>query len=122
MERIQDLGSVILKNLLRILLSASQIRSQGSKSTNPIHILRTSVAHPRHSFNVEPESGSNFYMNNTRKVGKGQKTYLRRDKRLFLKIENKVYLLILFNFHAPGSGSAFPIRIMIRDSQINADP
>jgi hypothetical protein len=26
------------------------------------------------------------------------------------------------NFHAPGSGSAFPIRIRIQDSQMNKDP
>ncbi len=31
-------------------------------------------------------------------------------------------LTILLDFQAPGSGSAFPIRIRIRDSQINADP
>jgi hypothetical protein len=28
----------------------------------------------------------------------------------------------LVNFNVPGSGSAFPIRIWIQDSQINADP
>jgi hypothetical protein len=34
------------------------------------------------------------------------------------------YLLILVNFHAPGSGSGSPfsIPIGIQDSQINADP
>jgi hypothetical protein len=33
-------------------------------------------------------------------------------------------MLILVNFDAPGSGSgsAFPIRIRIKDNQINADP
>jgi hypothetical protein len=36
---------------------------------------------------------------------------------------NQVYLLILVNFHAPGSESECdsPIRIRIQDSQINAD-
>jgi hypothetical protein len=28
----------------------------------------------------------------------------------------------MINFHAPGSGSAFPIRIRIQDSQMNAEP
>jgi hypothetical protein len=42
-----------------------------------------------------------------------------------LKAGNQVYmlnLLILVNFHAPKSGSAFSIRIRTQDSQINADP
>ncbi len=30
-------------------------------------------------------------------------------------------LLILVSFHASGSGSAFPIRIRIQDSQVSAD-
>jgi hypothetical protein len=40
----------------------------------------------------------------------------------FRKVGNQVYLLILVNFHAPGSGSAFQKRIRIQNSQINADP
>ncbi len=49
----------------------------------------------------------------------GQKHTCKSTK----KAGNKVYLLILFNFHVPGSGSAFPIKIWIRiqDSQIDAD-
>ncbi len=35
---------------------------------------------------------------------------------------NQVYLLIMVNFHATGSGSAFLIQTRIQDSQINADP
>jgi hypothetical protein len=37
-------------------------------------------------------------------------------------LENQVYLLILVNFLAPRSGSAFPKPIWIQESQINADP
>jgi hypothetical protein len=46
------------------------------------------------------------------KVGIRSKTYLRKAKK-------QVYLLILVDFHAPGSvsGSAFPIRTWIQDSQ-----
>jgi hypothetical protein len=36
--------------------------------------------------------------------------------------KNQVYWLILVKIHAPGPGSAFPIRIRIQDSQIYADP
>jgi hypothetical protein len=35
---------------------------------------------------------------------------------------NQVYLLKLVSVHAPGSRSAFSIRIRIQDSQLNADP
>ncbi len=37
---------------------------------------------------------------------------------------NQIYLWIFASFHAPRSGSVFPIRILIRiqNSQINADP
>jgi hypothetical protein len=39
-----------------------------------------------------------------------------------LKGRRPGYFLISVHFHAPGSGSAFPITIGIQDSQINADP
>ncbi len=37
------------------------------------------------------------------------------------KVGHHVYLLILVNFHACGSGSAFAIRIRIQDIQTNAN-
>jgi hypothetical protein len=40
--------------------------------------------------------------------------------RLFEKQETRFILLLMVNFHASASGSAF--RIRIQDSQINADP
>ncbi len=43
-----------------------------------------------------------------------------RVQKYFWKAGNQVYLFILVNFNANGSGSAFPTRI--RDSQFNADP
>jgi hypothetical protein len=52
----------------------------------------------------------------------GHKTYLRRYKSLFERQGNHVYLYILVNFHAPESGTAFPLRIRIQDSQMNVDP
>jgi hypothetical protein len=46
-------------------------------------------------------------------------TKIRRYTKAFLIGRNQGYLLILVNFDAPGSesGSAFPIRIRILDSQ-----
>ncbi len=58
-----------------------------------------------------------FYIKNIIQVGKVSKTYLQRYTKSILKAGNRVYLLIFVNFHAPGSGSAFPIRIRIWDSQ-----
>jgi hypothetical protein len=55
------------------------------------------------------------------KYTEGQESHLRSYKSL-LKGRNQVPLKILVNFHAPGSGSAFPIRIRIQDSRMNADP
>jgi hypothetical protein len=43
-------------------------------------------------------------------------------KQPFWEDENQVYLVILANFLAPGSGSQLPIRTRIQWSQINADP
>ncbi len=60
-----------------------------------------------------------FDMKNIPEVGDRSKTYLQKS---FRKAGNQVYLLILINFHAPGSGSAFLICIQIQDSQTNADP
>ncbi len=45
---------------------------------------------------------------------KGAKAFLKRQETMFIEM--------LVNFHPPGSGSAFPIRIWIQDSQMNADP
>jgi hypothetical protein len=50
------------------------------------------------------------------------KTYPRRYKSLFERQGNHVYLYILVSFHVPESGYAFPLRIRIQDSQMNADP
>jgi hypothetical protein len=63
-------------------------------------------------------------MKNVLKAGNtvGQKHTYESKKSLFERQENQVYLLILVHFQAPGSGSAFPIRIRIQGSQINADP
>ncbi len=58
------------------------------------------------------------------KVGKRSKnipTRLRRYKSLMERQETRFTCKILITFHAPGSESAFPIRIRIRDSQINVD-
>ncbi len=54
----------------------------------------------------------------------GQKTHLRSKKvqKLFWKAGNQVYLYILSNFHAHGTGSAFSKRIRIQDIEMNADP
>jgi hypothetical protein len=44
-----------------------------------------------------------------------QKSSLREYKSYFERLAgNQVYVLILVNFLAPGSGSAFPIRIQIQ--------
>jgi hypothetical protein len=52
----------------------------------------------------------------------GQKKILVPTKvqKPFWKAGNQVYLYVLVNFHASGSGSAFLNRI--QDSQMNADP
>ncbi len=39
-----------------------------------------------------------------------------------LKGRKPGYFEVLVNFHAPGSGSGFPLRSRNQDSQINADP
>ncbi len=64
-------------------------------------------------------------MKNKLKVGKtlkGQKNVSTEIKKPFWKAEGQICFLILVNLHAPGSGSAFPIRIRIQNSQMNADP
>ncbi len=59
------------------------------------------------------------------KVGNGLNnigTYLRGTKTFLIgRTGSQVYWLIFVNFYAPWSGSAFPTRIQIRNSQINAD-
>ncbi len=69
----------------------------------------------------------NFYMKNILKTGtrycnRSRNIGTYEGKKLFLKAGNQVHLSIVVNFHAPRSGSAFPVRIRIQDSQINADP
>jgi hypothetical protein len=62
-------------------------------------------------------------MKNLFKVDNGSKNMPTKAQKPFWKEENQ---LILVNFHTPESrsalGSAFPIRIRIQDSKINADP
>jgi hypothetical protein len=43
---------------------------------------------------------------------------LRGTYKSFRQLEHQVYLYILVNFHAPGSGSAFHLLILIQDSQM----
>ncbi len=53
------------------------------------------------------------------------KTYLRRYKCYFERLEFRLIFFVQFSqvfFLAPGSGSAFPLRVRIQESQINADP
>jgi hypothetical protein len=52
------------------------------------------------------------------------KIYLLQGTKPYRKTRNQVYLLISVNFHAPRSGSVFPvrIRILIQDSSADPDP
>jgi hypothetical protein len=53
-----------------------------------------------------------------------KKPYLRRYESLFERQETR-FICIIGQFHAPGSGSIFPIRIRTQDSQmyaVHADP
>ncbi len=63
-----------------------------------------------------------FYMKNILNVDKRSKKHTYEGTKAFLEADNQVYLEMLAKFRAPGSGSAFPIRIRIQDSQKNADP
>jgi hypothetical protein len=47
---------------------------------------------------------------------------IRIQIQILVSWKNKVYLLIVVNFLAPESLSAFSIRIRILESKINADP
>ncbi len=91
-------------------------------------------------FNADPDPGSqtnadpcrprswsqqlNFYMLNILKVGTGNRSrnlHTKVNKAFWNAVKPGTILVNLVNFHAPGSGSAFPIRIHIQDSQMNAD-
>jgi hypothetical protein len=65
----------------------------------------------------------NFYMKNISTVGNRSKKHTYKSKKVFLKSRKACLFDNLVNFDAPGAGagSAFPIRIWIHDSQINAD-
>ncbi len=74
--------------------------------------------------------GSSFYQNadpvldpESQKSHKNKNLYMKNrgsSTHFWWKSGNQVYWLILVTLHAPGSGSAFPIRIRIQDSQICA--
>jgi hypothetical protein len=51
----------------------------------------------------------------------GKKNIPTMVQKPLRKAENQVYLQILDYCHAPGSGTAFPRRIRIQGSQMNAD-
>jgi hypothetical protein len=55
-------------------------------------------------------------------VCKRSKNIPTKVQKRFRKEEIQFCLYILANFHAPGTGSAFPVRIRIQDSKMNADP
>ncbi len=91
---------------------------------------------PRSQTNADPcrsESGSlsvvrleshknlNFKLKSILTVKNMSKTYYKGTKA-FLKGRKPCYFIILVNFDAAGSGSAFQIRIRIHDIQKNADP
>ncbi len=61
-----------------------------------------------------------FYMKNILKVGY-RSNIPKKVQKPFWKAESQVYLLVFVVFHAPESGSAFPVRIRIQDSQISGD-
>jgi hypothetical protein len=74
-------------------------------------------------FNADPDLA--FYINAGRVSDPGSKTNADPDSdqtlpsqkvSILQKAGNQVYLLIFVNFLAPGSGSAFPIRIRIQQS------
>ncbi len=63
----------------------------------------------------------NFYMKNILYVGNMSQNIPTLVQKPFWKAGSKIYLLTLGNFIAPGTGSAFPIRIRIPESNISAD-
>jgi hypothetical protein len=89
------------------LLISVRIRTQGDK---PVRI-RILISHKK----------LNFYMKIYLKFAKGKKHTYKGTKAFFKG--RKPGLLVSFGqFHASGSGSAFPIRIRIQNKQMNADP
>jgi hypothetical protein len=51
-----------------------------------------------------------------------QKHTYEGTKVFLMMHETRFICLFLVSFHAPGSGSAFPIRIRIQDGQLSSDP
>jgi len=90
---------------------------------------KISVVDPEPAFyltadpNPDPDQ-ENFYIKTIRTSGNRSKNIPTKVQKPFWKARNQVYLWSLVNFDAPGSGSAsaFPIRLRIQDSQMNADP
>ncbi len=76
------------------------------------------------TFRIHPDPDPSQTLK-SQKVGfyiKQVKNIHKKLKKNFGKAGNQVSLQILVNFHASGSGSAFPVRIWIQDRQMNADP
>jgi hypothetical protein len=82
-----------------------RIRIQGAK---PMWIHTNPDPNPGQALELQKVE---FYMEHILKVGNKSKNLVHT------KVPNKA-----FKFHAPGSGTAFPIRIRIQDNKINADP
>ncbi len=71
-----------------------------------IRILVELCRHKKFNFYMEKI----FYVGNTgMSLIKDAYSMYRRNKGLFWKARNQLYLLILVNFLAPGSGSAFQL-------------
>jgi hypothetical protein len=77
---------------------------------------------PGKTFSLKSQNDEFLHENYLLKIGKRSKNISKEVQKPLCKAGNQVYLLILVNFHVAGSGSAFPIRIQIQGSQINADP
>ncbi len=73
----------------------------------------------RKHVDLEPDTGQTLKSQNVEFL---HQKYIYECTKAFRKAGNQVYLLILDNFQAPRSWSAFPIRIRIQDNQIVADP
>jgi hypothetical protein len=67
---------------------------------------------------VDPDPDPAFYLNANPDLDPGQNFKTQKveflHEKAFLEGRNLVYLQILVNFYAPGSGSVFPIRIRSR--------
>ncbi len=104
---------------IRVQLISMRIRIQGAR---PI----------RNQANTDPNPGQTLKSQKVEFLHeKYRSKYVKKHAyegtwyrtKAFLKGRKpRVYLWILVNFHAPESGSVFPIRIRIQDNQMNADP